>query len=129
MVDDRLWKWWAGRGDAEHFTVSAASREAIIAAASREFEGDPFTIVEATQDGPFEVPDLDDDDLIDRLIEMFAEANGERVGEDGVEDFPRDELVAALTGAFGAVLAEHGRSIPTYFFTEQRNREIVTPPS
>lgn len=129
MADDRLWQWWAGSGDAEHFTVSAASRDAVITLATREFDGDPFTVVEATQDGPFEVPDLDDDDLVDCLIEKFVEANSKRFGEDGCEDFPRDALVEALTAAFGVMLAKHGKSISTYFFTEQRNRELVTPPS
>lgn len=127
MDDDRHWQWWAS-SDGEHFGISEATRDAVIAAGTRDFGGDPFTIVEATQDGPFEVPDLDDDVLIDRLIDLFSEVNGGRFGEDGVDDFPRVELVAALTTAFETVLAEHGKSIPTYFFTEQRNRELVTPP-
>lgn len=127
--DTRQWSWWAGLGaDAEHFTITESSREAVIAAAEREFGPNArVTIVEATQDGPFTAPDLDDDEMMDVLLDKFSEANCERFGEDGLVDFPRDALAKQLQAAFQAFLVQHGHEIPTYTFIEQRNREVIGP--
>ncbi len=129
-ADDRQWSWWAGEGEgAEHFTVNEASREAVIAAARREFGDDvPFTIVCATQYGPFET-DIFGEEQAEEMIDRFYEANSGRWDEEGCEDpgFTFDELAAAMNAAFGEFIRQRQSSIQTYSFTEQRHREVIDP--
>ncbi|MBM3928411.1 MAG: hypothetical protein FJ335_08145, partial [Sphingomonadales bacterium] len=80
-TDTRRWSWWAGAGTCpETYTLNERTREAIIAAGRADFDGEAFTIVCATQDGPFEAAPFDSERLIDDLIDRFAEDNADRSG-------------------------------------------------
>ncbi|MDF0540799.1 hypothetical protein PX699_00455 [Sphingobium sp. H39-3-25] len=127
--DPRQWCWWAGEGeDPETYSVTDSSRGAVITAARAEFGADvTFTIVEATQDGPF-IAEIFDDSLIDDVIEGFSEANGDRWGEDGFDGcIDRDLLARSLNDALALFLHDHGGDIVTWAFTGQRNKEVVRP--
>lgn len=128
-VAEPRWSWWVGSGEnPETYDLNERTRDAAIAAGCREYQGDVFTIVYATQDGPFNTTPFDDASLIDQLIERFAEDNGDRFGEDGFEgDFDNEALAEAMNAAFDAFIIEHGSGIRTWSFTGQIDREIIRP--
>lgn len=127
--DSRCWSWWAEEGDdVDTYTLNEPSREAVIAAARREFGDDAtITIVEATQDGPF-CTDLFDQDNVEDVIERFQDVNGHRFGENGFDgDIDQDGLAACLNAAAASYFAEHGHDIVVWAFTAQRNKEVIRP--
>jgi hypothetical protein len=126
MDDKRQFSWWAADGvQPESYTLNEPTREAIIAAAEREWPGETFTIVYATQDGPFQTRPFDEL-LTERVLEQFAEDNSERFGEDGMDsDLSLDALAAHLNTAFAEFIAEHVDKIPTWSFTEERDKEVI----
>lgn len=127
--DVRHWSWWAGEGaEPETYTVNEPTRDAVIAAAGREFGADSvFTIVEATQDGPF-VTDVVDEDIAERVIDAFVDANGHRFGEQGWEGYlDQDALAAELNRAVARFVDARGDDIIVWSFTGQRHREVFGP--
>jgi hypothetical protein len=131
MTDDiRQWSWWAGEGEEpEGFKLQGVTRESVIAAAHDEFGLDAvFTIVEATQDGPF-VTDIFDDHNVEDVIDRFVEANGDRFCPDDGFDGHIDQaaFAAALNAACKSYFADHGGDIIVWAFTAQRNKEVIRP--
>lgn len=131
--DTRQWSWWAEEGEHfETYTVNEPTREAVIQVARDEFGADAtFTIIEATQDGPFSA-EIFDDRLMELIFERFGEANEERWGEDGFEgsscsDDEEQELRDALRAALEQWLQKHVHTIPSWAFTETRNKEVIRP--
>ena len=127
----RQFSWWAGLGaEPEVYSVNDATRDGVIAAARDEFgSAEWFTIVEATQDGPFDCDIFDHGGrLIEDVIERFSEENSERFGEDGfLGDIDQGDLAAHLNRAFSEFMAMHGGKVVVWGFTEQRHREAVAP--
>lgn len=129
-MDEPNWQWWAGR-DEEYFTVGPENtREAIIQAATNDFDGEPFCIVEAYK-GP---PSFDAFDARD-VIEQIDSCNEDRVDPDGdgtifIGDLDKDQLMDLEDRLHKAVLAwVEANKIKTevWSFDNMRHREDVTP--
>lgn len=127
--DGRKWSWWAEEGeDVEAYCLNHPTRAGVIAAARYEY-GDAaiFTIIEATQDGPFDT-NLFDDDNIEPVIDRFQEANSARFGENGWDGHVDHQgLAEALNAALAAYFEVHGDDVVVWTFTGVRNKEVIRP--
>lgn len=123
------WKWYASR-DEENCTVGPeASRDAIIAAATRDYDGERFHIVEARK-GTMERWVPSGSDIIDQVFERssddgaFGDDYGEPEGTPEQIKAAEEDLDALLTAWY----ARHKHIFPEpWQFAESRNCEWITP--
>lgn len=127
--DGRQWSWWAMRGeDVETYCLNKSTRADVIAAARYEYGDDAiFTIIEATQDGPFDT-NLFDEDNVEEVIDRFVEANSGRFGENGWDGhIDHYGLANVLNAALAAYFEVHGDDVVVWTFTGVRNKEVIRP--
>lgn len=134
--DERKWSWWAVELDSpddvpESYQLNEPTREAVLQAALRANPGCWVSIVEGTQDGPFEMRPFSEEDDCPRVgtaFDWFLDDNGARWGEDG-PDFMlvQKDLAKLLNDAFESYLRANQAELneAAWSFTETRNAEVL----
>jgi hypothetical protein len=130
MATEPKWQWYAST-DGENYTVGPEdTREAIIEAATGDFDGQPFVIVEAIKGIPtlriFSRSDAD-------IIELLDEANRDKGDPEGdslfadVTPFHAEQLAEALNDKIEEWARVCEINPHVWAFAETRNQEDITP--
>jgi len=124
------WAWYASRDEETYLVGPESSREAVIQAATQDFDGEPFHIVEACKGSMSRyIP------TGKRIIEWMVECSDDE-GAFGEDDYCElvgsAEAIAAAEADAAQVLSEwfarHSAIFPTpWAFLATRNGEWVRP--
>ncbi|WAJ27587.1 hypothetical protein [Antarcticirhabdus aurantiaca] len=129
-IEAAEWAWYASRDEEAYDCGPEKSREAIIQAATWDFDGERFHILEGRQ-GPVDVAAYLN---VEAVVEQIGEALYEDVGDPDGETVLLDPSRVATDALDGMLKAEirrwqelHGIKVMSWPFTEIRNAEFIEP--
>jgi hypothetical protein len=125
---DEVWQWWASTDEENYAVGPEETRDAVIRAATEEFGGETFHVIEATQgkaDLTFDAARVFED-IDERNSDLVDPEGGGTIFGDKITRAQCRDLEARLSTALREWMAAHNIQPQVWTFDKTRNGEWIT---